>query len=97
MGMPLELMYSNFKSNNMKTPYTKYIYAGFVLLAVYYTLVQKDYSSAAIQLGIALAFDPFDQEQKWNDRPLWQRAWLIIHLGLTAALFGLAVGLGDKI
>lgn len=81
----------------MKTPYTKYIYAGFILIALYYTFIQYDYSSAAIQLGIALAFDPFNPDQKWQDRPLWQRAWLVVHLAFTAALFGLAVGLGDKI
>jgi hypothetical protein len=80
----------------MKTPYTRYIYAGFILLALYYTFIQNDYSSAAIQLGIALAFDPFNPDQKWQDRPFWQKAWLIVHLALTAALFGLAVGLGDK-
>jgi phosphate/sulfate permease len=87
----------NFKITNMKTPYTKYIYAGFVLLAVYYTIFQKDYSSAAAQLGIALAFDPFDQDQKWNERPKWQRAWLIVHLAITAALLGFTIGLGDKV
>ncbi len=81
----------------MKTPYTKFIYAGFVLLAVYFALFQKDYGSAAMQLGIALAFDPFDQEQPWNQRPSWQKIWLIVHLALAAALFGLTVGLGDKL
>jgi hypothetical protein len=46
--------------------------------------------------GIGLAFDPFDQEQKWNDRPTWQKAVLIIHLGLVAAMFGFGIGLNDK-
>jgi hypothetical protein len=51
---------------------------------------------AVSSFGIALAFDPFDQEQKWNDRPTWQKTVLIVHLGLVAALFGFAVGLNDK-
>jgi len=51
---------------------------------------------AAASLGIALAFDPFDQDQKWNDRPTWQKAVLIIHLGLVAAMFGFGMGIGDK-
>ena len=51
---------------------------------------------ATASLGIGLAFDPFDQEQKWNDRPTWQKTVLIVHLGLVAALFGFAVGLNDK-
>jgi len=28
---------------------------------------------AASSLGIGIAFDPFDIEQKWNDRPTWQK------------------------
>jgi len=51
---------------------------------------------AVSSFGIALAFDPFDQEQKWNDRPTWQKTVLIVHLALVAALFGFAVGLNDK-
>jgi hypothetical protein len=81
----------------MKTPYTKFIYLGFVLLVAYFVFFQKDYGNAAMQLGIALAFDPFDQEQPWNQRPSWQKVWLIVHLALAAALFGLTVGLGDKL
>jgi hypothetical protein len=51
---------------------------------------------ATASLGIALAFDPFNQEQKWNDRPTWQKAVLIIHLGFVAAMFGFGIGLNDK-
>jgi len=52
--------------------------------------------SAASSLGIGLAFDPFDTERKWNDRPAWQRKVLIIHLALVAAMFGFGIGLNDK-
>jgi len=31
-----------------------------------------------------------------NDRPTWQKAVLIIHLALVAAMFGFGVGLNDK-
>ena len=51
---------------------------------------------SAASLGIGLAFDPFNPEQKWNDRPTWQKAVMIIHLALVAAMFGLGVGLNDK-
>jgi hypothetical protein len=47
-------------------------------------------------MGIGLAFDPFDTEQKWTDRPTWQKSVLIIHLAWVAAMFGLGVGLNDK-
>ncbi len=51
---------------------------------------------AAASMEIGLAFDPFDTEQKWNDRPTWQKAVLIIHLAAVAALFGYGVGVNDK-
>jgi len=51
---------------------------------------------ATASLGIALAFDPFNIEQKWNERPKWQKAVLIIHLALVAAMFSFGIGLNDK-
>jgi hypothetical protein len=51
---------------------------------------------AASSFGIGMAFDPFDPEQKWNERPTWQKAVLLIHLGITAAMFGLGIGLDSK-
>lgn len=41
---------------------------------------------AAASLGIGLAFDPFNPEQKWSDRPTWQKMVLIVNL---AIVFGL--------
>lgn len=80
----------------MKTPFNKYLYIGFILLGIYQTFVTKEYLQAASSLGIGLAFDPFDQEQKWNERPTWQKAILIAQLAAVAALFGFGVGLNDK-
>lgn len=71
----------------MHTPFNKVLYIGFLLLGIYQALVAKDYMQAAASMGIALAFDPFNPEQKWNDRPLWQKAVLIIHLLLVASVF----------
>lgn len=51
---------------------------------------------AAASLGIGLAFDPFDTAQTWNDRPTWQKAVLVLHLALVAAMFGFGIGLNDK-
>ena len=96
MAMQLELICINFKLFFMKTSFYKFMYAAFLLLGAYYVFVQKDYSSAVSNIGIALAFDPFNQAQPWNERPKWQKAWLIIHLACVAALFGFMVGLGDK-
>jgi hypothetical protein len=80
----------------MKTPFNKFLYLGFLLLGLFQAFFSKDYMQATASLGIALAFDPFDQEQKWNDRPTWQKTVLIIQLGLVAAMFGFGMGIGDK-
>lgn len=80
----------------MKTSFNKFLYIGFVLVGIFQALFSKEYMQAVSSFGIALAFDPFDQEQKWNDRPTWQKTVLIVHLALVAALFGFAVGLNDK-
>lgn len=80
----------------MKTPFSKYLYIGFIILGLYQAIFTKDYVQAAASMGIGLAFDPFDTEQKWNERPTWQKVVLLIHLALVAALFGLGIGLNDK-
>ncbi|MEY3577109.1 MAG: hypothetical protein RL394_692 [Bacteroidota bacterium] len=80
----------------MKTPFNKFLYIGFLLLGIYQSVFAKDYMQAASSFGIGMAFDPFDPEQKWNERPTWQKAVLVIHLGITAAMFGLGIGLDSK-
>lgn len=92
----METTTKNKTEEKMKAPYNKFIYIGFSLLAAYYVIFQKDYSNAAMNLGIALAFDPFDQNQPWQERPKWQKAWLLIHLAVAASLIGLEIGIGDK-
>ena len=80
----------------MKTPFNKYLYIGFVMLGFYQAIANHDFILAAASMGIGLAFDPFNPEQKWNDRPIWQKAVLIVHLALVAALLGFGIGLDDK-
>jgi ABC-type branched-subunit amino acid transport system permease subunit len=80
----------------MKTPFNKFLYVGFLALGLYQALVNKDYLQAASQLGIALAFDPFNPEESWTVRPTWQKAVLIVHLAIVAAMFGFAIGLKPK-
>jgi mannose/fructose/N-acetylgalactosamine-specific phosphotransferase system component IIC len=80
----------------MKTSFNKFLYIGFILVGLFQALFSKDYMQAVSSFGIALAFDPFDQEQKWNDRPTWQKTVLFVHLAIVAALFGFAIGLNDK-
>jgi len=80
----------------MNSSVNKFIYIGFILFGIYELVFKHSAGDAATYMGIALAFDPFDQNQKWNERPTWQKAVLIIHLALVAAMFGLGVGLNDK-
>lgn len=80
----------------MNTSINKFLYIGFLLLGLFQAFFSKDYMQAAASLGIGMAFDPFNPEQKWNDRPTWQKAVLIIHLAIVAAMFGLGIGLTDK-
>lgn len=80
----------------MKTPFNKYLYIGFLVLGLYQAFFTNDYMQSATSLGIGLAFDPFDTEQKWKDRPIWQKIILFVHLGLVAAMFGFRMGLNDK-
>lgn len=80
----------------MKTSFHKFLYLGFSLLGLFQAFFSKDYIQAASSLGIGFVFDPFDKEQKWNDRPTWQKVVLIIHLAFFAVLLGLGIGLNDK-
>jgi len=73
--------------------YSKILYGSFVFLASYYIFFKQDYIEAASALGIALIFDPFDVNKAFNLRPMWQKAWLIIHLGLAAAALGYGIGI----
>ena len=80
----------------MKTPINKILYVAFLILGIYQAFFNKDFAQAAASFGIGLVFDPFNPNQKWNERPIWQKAVLIIHLALVAAMFGLGIGLNDK-
>jgi len=51
-------------------------------LGVYFA-IRGDYDSAVINMGIAPIFDPFDGLVKWKDRPLVQKAWLLIHVSIV--------------
>ncbi len=74
----------------------RFLYTSFVVLGIYYAIYKMDFIEASSLFGIALAFDPFDQKQSWKNRPTWQKIWLVIHLAITALLFGYGVGFTDK-
>ena len=80
----------------MKTLINKFLYFGFLALGFYQCLLMKDYMQAAASLGIGMAFDPFNVDQKWNERPQWQKIVLVTNLALVAAMFGFGLGLNDR-
>jgi hypothetical protein len=66
-----------------------------VLLALYFLFISKDLSQAMGTLGIALIFDPFNQNISFGKRPFYQRAWLVFHLICILVLLAIKLkGLG---
>lgn len=95
-ALQLEKMFTDLKNKRMNANQTfnRILYVSFVLFGIY-RIVFGQFGEAAMMLGIALAFDPFDTSQPWNERPMWQKAWLILHLGICAACLGFEIGKGE--
>jgi hypothetical protein len=77
-------------------PFNKVLYFGFIFVGLFQVFFSKDYMQGASSFGIALVFDPFNPQQPWNERPTWQKAVLILHLAVVAAVFGYGIGVNDK-
>lgn len=60
-------------------------YIVFVLVGIVFLLV-KDFSQAVIFWGLALVFDPFNINLPFDKRPMYQKAWLFVHLAITFGL-----------
>lgn len=67
------------------TQVNRILHVGFLLMASLQFFVFEEPSAAIGSLGISLAFDPFDQQVRWNNRSFWQKAWLIVVVLLTFA------------
>jgi len=70
----------------MNTKFNKIIHLLFVSFGLYLVVLQNNYSDAIIYFGLALAFDPFDVNRPWKNRPIWQKGILVVELILTLAL-----------
>ena len=68
-----------------------------MLFGLYELVFKHSAGQAATHFGIALAFDPFDTEQPWKERPTWQKGVLIFHLAAVAGLFGYEVGSSEDL
>jgi hypothetical protein len=80
----------------MNASFNKFLYIGFILFGIYELTFKHSAGEAATFMGIALAFDPFDQSQPWKQRPTWQKVVLIIHLAVVAGIVGYEIGSSTK-
>ncbi len=78
------------KAVNQSLKISRYGYIFFLLLILYF-LVRGNIENAIINLGIALIFDPFDSKVRWEQRPLYQKLWLFVHVSLVFAGFAYLV------
>jgi hypothetical protein len=75
------------KPRDISSGFNKILYGGFILLGLYFLVFSKDLSQGVINIGIALAFDPFDQKQPFKERPFFQKIWLFAHVSIALGLF----------
>ena len=75
---------SILKTCTTSTRFNRYAYALYIILFIY-LFVKGDYTWAFLNLGVALVFDPFDTAVRWQQRPLYQKAWLFIHVAVMFA------------
>jgi hypothetical protein len=66
------------------SPFNRYAYIVYMVLVIY-LFIKGDYEWAFTNMGIALIFDPFNPSVKWQQRPIYQKVWLLVHLALTFA------------
>jgi len=67
------------------------LYSGFVTIGLYQLIFKQEMGEAAMNLGIALAFDPFSPDVPWKDRKKWQKMALIAQLILVFYCFAAEV------
>ena len=71
------------KPKDWTKSFNRILYTGFVIITLFYLLFSKNIPDAVASLGIALIFDPFNPQQPWAKRPLYQRIWLIVHVSIV--------------
>lgn len=59
--------------------FNKPAYIIFAALGILYA-IKKDFANACVFWNLAVVFDPFDVNKPFNNRPLYQRIWLFVHV-----------------
>lgn len=77
------------KQTDVKQPAKNLNKAAYIIFLAAGTgfLIARDLSQAVVFWGLALVFDPFNINQSFQQRPLYQKLWLIAHLVITLVLF----------
>jgi hypothetical protein len=65
----------------------RWIYIGLTVSGIVMMFLLKDRMIGVANLGLALAFDPFNPKVTWKERPVYQKRWLIVHLAIFYTLF----------
>ena len=73
------------KTRDLGPAMARILYAGFVLIAVYHAF-RSSLGDSFSSMAIAMIFDPFDQSVSFRDRPLYQKIWLFVHVGIVIIL-----------
>lgn len=69
----------------MKSKYNVLIHLGFILMGITVLISRFDLSEVAMYFGISLAFDPFNHDQPFGQRPTWQKVYLVVIVAMTFA------------
>ncbi len=78
---------SNEKVKTFPKGITRIFYIFFTISGILYWIFGSDKSNAIAQFGIALIFDPFNPDQPFDQRPKYQKVWLMVHVGLVITGF----------
>lgn len=79
-----------FARGNVSQGVNKVLYVSFVVFSLL-VMSMSGIDDGWPMLGIALIFDPFDQEVRWDRRPWYQRAILLTHLAAVFVLGGISI------
>lgn len=66
----------------------KILHTIFVFIGILFLFLKQNSDDALIYFGLALAFDPFDQTQKWQERPIWQKVIFFVEAAIVLFLLG---------
>ncbi|WP_297334472.1 hypothetical protein [Flavobacterium sp.] len=71
--------------------YNRFLHIAFILFGCYKLIFSEEKEDALIYFGIAPAFDPFDTKQAWNEKPVWQKAILLLEVTTAMTLIVLSL------